>query len=865
MESQAPTRDLEGLTQSVDVEDSEIDTNPLHALTPQYKARCVANESKTTPSPIVLLTEKLRNDTTFQTKLARSIANMIGFKYALYTARQSTLATRLLDEQFKFFEQVCAYGKITGDVYYRDPADSTIKRYILFELQPQYKRMIAVLEALQEKILQENLYAADETGGRVAESQAEAYEDGDAEIEFGLELDNKSNELERRIVALGLDRRIWNAKPWRVMIPGADVADLIAVGNAVLNNDVLRMWNRYVDLTEEIITTFGTEMESRQNLAQTLVNDERWAQLLDYNTQCNAFSARYRDYGTAPDEQELRENFSSFYQALDEYNATKEITSRIRDLMDDYEISISVQQKSDNNTMFDVQSNRYNEASLKRGKQVVSISQANLAKIIANRVTAAGETNPDSLLNRLQEFDTEIKGQSRQNIKQTMVDMINAFANNRSQFVTGYFNWYIVGPAGSGKTTVAQAIGPVLASMGVLVFGNFYVESRATLVGQYVGETAIKTRAKLVRSLENVMFIDEAYAVAKAGSGNTKFDQFGLECLDEIVGFLDKYQGQICVIVAGYECMMQRYFLEANEGLTRRFPSKYAVEMQRLCPGEFWEIFQADLLKKVRFERPQTTLNDVLDDDAQRVILGVFYAGSGITGKDMTEGGITFRHLLENEASDAVELSQEISTTFFAHNGERLDSDIVGSLLIDWLKARETRGVSYEMQRNKECEIEAQYDLMVHPEALQYLHYRNITLPPVSQPQPFIELSQPPPQPQPLIERSQPQSLIERLQTRRETLSPAGLGAALTESNDPVTYNDETKSWTISIPGEEPVTFDGKICRSGRKEATKPILQRVCQILSLNIDTTQTTKQLNAAIKSILLTKKGGSLRRRRR
>lgn len=132
----------------------------------------------------------------------------------------------------------------------------------------------------------------------------------------------------------------------------------------------------------------------------------------------------------------------------------------------------------------------------------------------------------------------------------------------------------LMGPPGVGKTSIAHILADIYKSLGILSKGKLIVVSREDLVGQYLGETALKTQSVLEHAIGNVLFIDEAYSLGNTGSN----DSYSKECIDTITKFIGEHTKDFICIIAGYENELKDCFFRMNPGLDRRFPWKYTIQ-----------------------------------------------------------------------------------------------------------------------------------------------------------------------------------------------------------------------------------------------------------------------------------------------
>lgn len=132
----------------------------------------------------------------------------------------------------------------------------------------------------------------------------------------------------------------------------------------------------------------------------------------------------------------------------------------------------------------------------------------------------------------------------------------------------------IEGPPGTGKTTVANIMADIYSGIGILKKNKCTVVKREDLIGQYLGETTIKTMDTLEDCKNGVMLIDEAYSL---GSADNR-DSYAKEAIDCINQYLTENQDKLICIIAGYKEELNKCFFSQNKGLRRRFPWTFTIE-----------------------------------------------------------------------------------------------------------------------------------------------------------------------------------------------------------------------------------------------------------------------------------------------
>ncbi|KAA9001003.1 AAA family ATPase [Paenibacillus spiritus] len=235
-------------------------------------------------------------------------------------------------------------------------------------------------------------------------------------------------------------------------------------------------------------------------------------------------------------------------------------------------------------------------------------------------------------------------------VKTCIRELMDTAALNRRRAAEGAgavpmaLHMVFTGNPGTGKTTVARLVGRILKAMGLLERGQLVEAARQDLVGSYVGSTAPKTMAKVEEATGGVLFIDEAYTLARHDH-----DTFGLEAIDTLVKAMEDRRDRLVVIIAGYTQETEG-FLESNPGLRSRFP--FMVEFPDYAPGDLLRILEG--MAAANGLRLDDQAREGLAEQLERAqIPGRKDGGNGRLARNLLEEAVRRQAVRLREAGDA--------------------------------------------------------------------------------------------------------------------------------------------------------------------------------------------------------------------
>lgn len=327
---------------------------------------------------------------------------------------------------------------------------------------------------------------------------------------------------------------------------------------------VAKAINKYVN---EISTrTFSVSVQDVQNIQESQSSYE----VRSENTETVEHDSYLKSCKKSGSTNRFIENIDTIIKALENTENYK-----LKKTSDEYKSDFS-KSKYDNVDSYKSTENKdkHNDKKMdkkKPAKKEDDLTKKESSEFQKNSKSNEGERNSNTLEEALEKLNslTGLK-----NVKKEIERIVRLikYAKNRNEVlkinkeINLSYHFAFMGNPGTGKTTVARLIGDIFYYLGILEKGHVVEVDRSDIVGKFIGETAKLTKKAIDKAMGGILFIDEAYSLAKGGENS---NDYGKEAIETLLKSMEDNRGKFTVIFAGYKKEM-RNLINMNPGLQSR-------------------------------------------------------------------------------------------------------------------------------------------------------------------------------------------------------------------------------------------------------------------------------------------------------